>query len=450
LFFLGLLVVLLFPHLLDEAAATIHCRLQLAAIVLACGILLNYVLVLALGGLRTSLLVGLCLAIAGLSGSMVFHRRAMLRWLRWGTLPTIALVALLFLFAASIMLEPLLRWDARSIWFFHAKIIYYAGGLVQGDNWTAPAHAFSVPDRPKLVPILAAQSQTLAGYWNELLPKLSLLLLIAPILAMTLSFWREFLALVALLVIVLIKFRPELSSGYMDAPLAVYGLFGALQLAAFLKDRARLLDLVGGVVFIAVATGLKNDANLLAVSALWWTVLFLALPRSGNRLRLLSQHWLRFGIFFAMAATSCLLWPIIRARWGLESELHLGPGSLPRLMQRLNDPEALRAVVNATIVANQLFVAALIGILSIALALAFRTGAFVESAFCLAVGGAYLIGLEIVYLSTPLDLAWHLRSSASRATILPILLLLAPAFLLLRDLSRDWHSGAGATGARIG
>lgn len=55
----------------------------------------------------------------------------------------------------------------------------------------------------------------------------------------------------------------------------------------------------------------------------------------------------------------------------------------------------------------------------------------------MAVGGTYLAGIELIYLATPNDLKWHLDTSAVRTTLLPALLLLAPAILLLRDY-RGW------------
>ena len=46
---------------------------------------------------------------------------------------------------------PLYDWDARSIWFFHGKMIYYAGTLGPEAGWNIQTPQFSHVDYPKLV-----------------------------------------------------------------------------------------------------------------------------------------------------------------------------------------------------------------------------------------------------------------------------------------------------------
>jgi hypothetical protein len=118
-----------------------------------------------------------------------------------------------------------------------------------------------------LVPILAAQTASVAGFWNEQLPKFALLMLLIPPLAVTVSYWTAGLATPALLVVVWAKLIPSLTNGYMDAPLALYGLLGVLLVASCLKMGDKL-DLATGALFIGVTLGLKNEGNLLGVALL--------------------------------------------------------------------------------------------------------------------------------------------------------------------------------------
>ena len=54
--------------------------------------------------------------------------------------------------------DSVTHWDARSIWFFQAKIIYFAGALTSDSPWTTLEFAHS--EYPKLLPTLAARAQT--------------------------------------------------------------------------------------------------------------------------------------------------------------------------------------------------------------------------------------------------------------------------------------------------
>ena len=172
------------------------------------------------------------------------------------------------LLTASTLLVPLTVWDARSIWFFHAKMLYFAGGLAKEGGWTAPWCAFLHTDYPLLVPVLAAQAAKLAGFWNEQLPKSALVLLLVPPLAVTVSYWKAGFATAALLLLIWARLFPQsLTNGYMDAPLALYGLFGVLLIGSWLSTGTKL-DLVTGAVFVSVTLGLKNEGCLLAAALL--------------------------------------------------------------------------------------------------------------------------------------------------------------------------------------
>lgn len=339
--------------------------------------------------------------------------------------------------AAATLMEPLTAWDARSIWFFHAKMIYFAGGLVRDGGWTAPSSSFSHPDYPLLVPILAAQCAKLAGFWNEQLPKFALLLLVVPVLAVTVSYWNSGLATAALLIMVWAKLVPSMTNGLMDGPLAVYGLFGVLLIGSWLEVGSKI-DLATGALFICVTLGLKNEGCLVAVALLVCVIRAAILAQQGGRQLFPANRFeaIGLGTIVLLGIASGVSWQILRGTWGLQNDLHLGFGSLPSVVQRLKDAGAVHMILHSTLRANSLIYAALIGGCAIGASWVLRTGRLIEPLFCMAVGSAYLAGVEVIYLATPYDLTWHLGSSADRTTLLPALLFLAPAILLLRDEHR--------------
>ncbi len=299
-----------------------------------------------------------------------------------------------------------------------------------------PSIAFAHVDYPKLVPVLAAQISMLAQFWNEQLPKFSLLILLVPPLALTFSYWRAWLSFAAISVLVWLRLDPDLCSGYLDAPLAMFGLFAALQLGAWLT-RGSQLNLVGGIVFIAIACGLKNEGSLLGLSAVVCTAAVFVFIRSRGRELLPNRRpeQVRLGLVCLLVALSCVAWPIVRAHWGMHNDLQLGLQSIPRMIQRLHEPKMLAMIAQSTLLDSGLAKAALIGVAMIAISVCFRQKRLIEPILCVAVATIYLTGIEFVYLSTPIDLKFHLKTSADRTTLLPIVLFLAPVFLLFRDLT---------------
>ena len=408
------------------------------------GLLLNYLLIVAVGSLWAAMIAALVIAFCSLVLISIRCGRAAANYLRLGTGPTLCFGLVMAVLGTAVLLEPLADWDARSIWFFHAKMVYYAGGLVKDAGWSWSCCTFSQVDYPKLVPVLAAQVASLSGFWNEQLPKFALVLLLAPVLAVTISYYRAGLATTALLLIVWAKLAPELCNGYMDGLLTVYGLFGVLLTGSWLATGAQL-DLATGVLLIGVTLGLKNEGSLLAVTLLGCATLAAVLAwRSGKRLIPVNRsEAMGIGCVFLLAGLSGGSWLFLREIWGLHNDLHLGLHSLPAIARRLNDPEALRMLARSTLIPDHLLSAMLIGICATALACVFRTGGLAKSVFCLAVAGVYLAGIELVYLATPYDLAWHLATSANRTTLLPAMLFLAPVILLLRD-ERHWRIPAFA------
>lgn len=438
-FSLGLSALVIAPALLAAGGDALEQRWRLIGLVSASGLLLNYLVVVAVGSLRSDMLLELAIACCCAMVILAREGRGAVDALRLGLSTTVCFVLVLGLLGAAILLEPVTAWDARSIWFFHAKMVYFAGGLLKDGGWTAPCCLFSHTDYPTLMPILAAQAASLAGFWNEQLPKFALLMLLVPVLAVTVSYWRAGLATAALLLLAWAKLAPLLTDGYMDALLALYGLFGALLIGSWLATGAKL-DLATGVLFVGVALGLKNEGSLLAVTLLVCATPVAALARRDGR-QLLSagrSEAIRFGGVLLLGIASGASWLILRKAWGLHNDLNLGLSSLPAIVRRLTDPEALEMILRSTLVSNHLFYAVLIGGCATGLSYVLRTGRLLEPIFCMAVASGYLAGIELVYLATPTDLKWLLATSADRTTVLPALLFLAPAILLLRD-ERRWR-----------
>ena len=79
-------------------------------------------------------------------------------------------------------------WDARSIWLFHAKRIFYDNSIFSiADNY-AP---FSHNDYPNLVPAFSAALAKVFGHWNEVFPKVSFIFMFFPPMIFIYPFFKE-------------------------------------------------------------------------------------------------------------------------------------------------------------------------------------------------------------------------------------------------------------------
>jgi hypothetical protein len=354
------------------------------------------------------------------------------------------IVYVLVVYYFDILSEPLAHWDARSIWFFHARMIYVEGALRHA-GWNHPSIAFSSPDYPKLIPAMAAQLAYLKGFWNEFLPKGSLLVLLTPAVFWAFSF-RSWTASFALLIVMLFLGQYEwLSNGYMDAYLVIYSALALLFMGRYLVE-GRDFDLHSAFLSVGIVTSLKNEGLLFAlclVAALGIaTKGFTKDGLTNAATRLLAQRGYLAVLLIAVAPT--VLWSVYKWTWGLQNELTRQPlGALSRVATRVFDGPSVGYVLHyMAIEANGLWVPA--GLVAITLFFSTRLRVRVHPGALVAAWMALLhfCGIGLVYLSTPSTLQFHLTTSAPRtmastriAFLVSMYFLLATFEAMDRDLS---------------
>jgi len=319
---------------------------------------------------------------------------------------------LLFLIVRS----PLLAWDARSIWFFHAKRMFYDGWLyARLDDY---GH-FSHNDYPDMVPSLAASITRAVNVWNEVLPKLAIFLAIVPALMTLLRLLRtevsRFLLGVILIGPILIGPRHAiLVNGLMDGILGVYMaalMLSSCRLLAHGPEYAKLslAERLTCPLLLAILCGLKNEGLVIGLFYLvtFTTVLFL------NRYPHLVIA--RFVAASTAAFVPVMIWKIRLVSAHISNDLvEQGGGALTRVMPRLNVHD-----LESIIVATQL-----LPIATLMMVVGFWARAKLATKwFLLSMVGMYYLILFGLYLSTPLDLGFHLGTSAHRV-IYPLMLTL--------------------------
>lgn len=411
-----------------------HERARLLALAGCCGLLVNYALGILLPELRWVLVAGCAIAAASLAWALSLRRRALLELLAMGWARWLLACGLLLVFAGAILFESLRDWDARSVWFFAAKRLFFGGGLGAGPaDWTLPAYGFSHADYPKLLPLLAAQVADGWGLWNEYIPKASLLVLLFPVVIGLLGLPRRLgLSLLFLAGVLLLSTRQYLWNGYADTYLCLYATLSMIYLARWLASSVPL-DLALASAFMGVALNLKNEGALVVLCIVACLLAWLVLARGWR----VADGWRNWpaGAWMALVLPwiGFVAWALTRQQWQLANDLELGAGSLQRVLQRLSDGQ-LGAVAKGTLLRTDAAKSAALFLTALLLAWALRSRVPKTAWFPAAVATLYAAGMLAVYLATPHDVAWHLATSAERTMLLAAFGYLGSTFLVLEAM----------------
>jgi hypothetical protein len=257
LFGLGWLVARHFPGL---TGASFY---EVLPTTIVCGLIMNYSIVLVLQSLQFATLAGI---LAAICGWWLFRkdRRGRTGFAGENLYLTMGAVFLLLLYLVAIVSEPLLEWDARSIWFFHAKMIYVAGGLSADAGWTHPSVAFAQVGYPKLVAVMAAQIMSQLQFWNEYIPKLSLFFLLVPPVFWIISYSARSWSFLFLVCVFPAAFHRIMWNGYMDGYLALYFSCSLLLLRRFWKWQ-KPADFAGFACSLFLLPNIKREGLLILV-----------------------------------------------------------------------------------------------------------------------------------------------------------------------------------------
>jgi hypothetical protein len=232
-------------------------------------------------------------------------------------------------YLARILLEPIQQWDARSVWFFQGKILFYQGAF--GDIWDTKRFLFGNLDYPKLHALLAAQSANLAGFWNEYLPKTSLFLLLLPVFSFfTQQIKRNGYSLAFLLLALFVP-GSLLWEGYMDGIFSLYAMMALYRFCKFVQEED-ITNLLDGALAIGVALSLKNEGALfLTATFTAFLPLFFVFFSKYRKIFNETRLWL---------ITGFVLFPFLYWFWQkyslkIPSQMFLHPITLSEVFQRI-------------------------------------------------------------------------------------------------------------------
>jgi len=407
-------------------------------LILLGGFILNFGILLIFQKLKLSLIIGGVLALIGLFLFILYLVRNHIQKLRnpdslnkW-----VGVAFFVLLLAGPILSNALYDWDARSIWFFHAKMIYFAGSIGLEAGWQDPTVVFSQLDYPKMIPSLASQIMYIMGFWNEYLPKLSLFLVFIPPTVWLVTFARKTFSYAFLVFLLPFSLFPWLWNGYMDGLLAFYFCIALLLFDRYMQ-KGRKIDLVSSIACALFLLYIKNEGNLALLVLFFAFAVYAIISKWPIRLKTrptLAINW-RYVIIGVVVLIPFVIWSFYEKQWGLSNDLGLGTqASFQRLALRLSDgsleliTEKLFKYINASL---------MLLVLLLVSNLLFKRPFVRESLPAIIATSLYVLGMGLVYLITPHDLVWHLNTSTVRVMELANGGFMIACYLILRTLEED-------------
>jgi hypothetical protein len=295
-------------------------------------------------------------------------------------------------------------WDARSIWLFHAKRIFYENSLyAQLDGYAS----FSHNDYPVIFSMLAATLAKAVGHWNEVFPKTIVnFFLLPPLLVFATLSKRKILTLLYIFGIGIIC-RNYLFNGYQDALVAVYAC--SIVLMLMYLDALKFDDFIYRIYSILLLFSFSSILIALKNEGLAITVILLPLA-------LFLQKGIPKSVIFIALVASLLLyftiwkWPVIQAN--ISNDL-MTAGLGNRAIKRLGSLNDIILILTYFIKYCGIYVGLL------ALNFFRKMVSWMDMRLLITFLFIYAGILFIIYLGTPSNLEWHLGTSFKRA-ILPI------------------------------
>jgi len=292
-------------------------------------------------------------------------------------------------------------WDARSIWLFHAKRIFYENTIFSiADNYAS----FSHNAYPTLAPAFAASLGKLVGHWNEIFPKIAFSFIFLPVLIFSTSLFKNSHYLI-FLSIIFFTIGNYLFNGWADGLLAAYFCLSVLMMYLIIISddshyKNNIYNFIGFCFFITL-TLIKNEG--LALLSIIFLVTFLMLIYKSQ----LSKKIYSL-IILSLSFLPIFLWKYYCFLNGIGNEFinqDIFTNLFPRIFSLSN-----YADITYFLYINEKFLIPLIFFLiSFKIKWNRELFIFVSSIFLL-----YSIILYFIFLSTPHDFAWQLNTSAAR------------------------------------
>lgn len=395
------------------------------------GLILNYGLALLFKTLTLGLPIQGCLALVGFIFLLLslFKQRKANRGSNLYVLKWLGIAAVLLFTISPILAVPIANGDARTMWFFYAKMIFYAGEIGPLAGWTHPSVSISHVDYPIFVPMLAAQVMHIIGYWNEYLPKISIFFMYVPAIFWLFSFAKRSISFFFLILLIPFSFYPWIWEGTMDGLLAAYLAISLLVFGRYIQFGQKL-DLLSAFGCLFAALSIKNEGALAFLAGA--AAIFLVTLKSYGIKAITKRFSWKYLIGIFIGVFPFLLWAVYLRIWNVQNDLQIGTiDSIKRIGVRILNGSIFQ--ITQSFIENLGPALILFGV--IYLYMKVNKISFTKySIAALYAAILYFFGMFTIYLLTPHDLTWHLDHSIFRTTLPINGLLYIVSFFNLRTI----------------
>ena len=315
---------------------------------------------------------------------------------------------ILFLFAliAISLGTPTDSWDARSIWLFKAKEFFYDHSIISIKNNYAE---FSHNNYPSIAPAFAAGLSTLIGHWNEIYPKTGLTLMFIPPLIIISRFFDNnfFLISISIILFIIGKF---LVNGELDGLVALYFVSSVIIIYNFKNLNNHIFyQCLILIFFLIILSLLKTEGTVLLLCS------FIGSMLTFYKNKHLCKNLI---ISFFVSIIPVLIWNYFCIYNNIGNTNSNNIFNINDFTNRILYLKNYILIFEYLLL-NEKFLFGLIVFLVSTIYIKNKDILIYVSSISL----IYILFLFIIYLSTPLDLEWHLNSA--NRIIKPIALFLS-------------------------
>jgi len=318
--------------------------------------------------------------------------------------------------------SPTISWDARSIYLFSAKRLFYESNLyIFLDNYFAVGmNAF-----PKLPATLSATFAQLIGSWNEIFPKSTNIIIILPPILFLISSFKNKLFTIIWLFLMLLFSGKLLVNGLIDGIIALYFMASVLIVYKILSqkyEKEKKTFYLMLFLFFSILSLSKNEG----------IVIVLVILLSGTLINIIYKKEINYKLWLItfVSLIPVLFWKYLVIKNNIITEF-MQYDPINRIVSRATNAEDVFNIILYTIKNEKL-------VFSLIIFTFFAYKKFENNRklifFVLINFLLYFSILIGSFLLTPKDLLWQLAASSTRIYI-PLVLLLTYFSIFLAEES---------------
>lgn len=266
------------------------------------------------------------------------------------------LVLLVLIICLISLGSPAIDWDARSIWLFNAKRIFYNKNLSDYINYTESE--FSHLDYPILIQTFSASLAELIGNWNDIFPKISSIIFALPALVVISKIIDTKFEKFIFIVLILFIYEKKIINGEMDALLGLYSISCVVLIINFYKNKKKSKSYYLTLVLHLIALTMIKIEGI----AIFFSLLISFFITFYN-FKIKSHNYLV--TLFLLSLIPLVLWKNYVNSQNILSSSHLMISNGERFLENITDFKFILILIEGIILNKQMFISFLIFIIAV-------------------------------------------------------------------------------------